>query len=906
MKTKEKILEGLTEKQREAVKSDAQYLRIMAPAGAGKTETITRKIVYLIAKAEPINSIVAFTFTKKAAKEMKDRLYERVGELLGVEKAEKLGEMFVGTIHSYCHEILTNNFNLENHNILDANQERAFISRHGWSLGFPRKGYNNYIEKFLRSVHVIYNELIPDSELKQYNIEFYNQYKKYEAKLAEQHYLTFGQVIKKAINKIEKNDGNIPNRAPLKHLIVDEYQDINPAQEKLIIKLTRQSNCYVVGDPRQCLYEWRGAKPKSFINFNEYFEDPDTVRIEENWRSSKIIIDLGNSVARNFEEPILRPPMKPPERIHPPEGKVAFTLHEDDEEEAGWIAQQIRDLKKNEVCNYSDIGILLRSVKTSADKILNQLDKEGIPYLVAGNTGLFRRSETEAMGRIFCWAADMHWQEDPYNPNNVTKDKELFDTAIEAWPEPIDSDIFIIFKEKLRDGVFSDLTSAYYWLLNELEVDSWRPEEDLNEAARLANLGRFNTLLTDYETPNRLGGQIVSWPGFLNGLAWFINLYARSAYEEQHLEEIKRDIEAVQVSTVHQAKGLEWPIVFIPALSASRFPSSMAGSSRDWLVNKELFDRDRYEGGLNSERKVFYVAVTRAKRGLILSSFEHLNTSAHLSPFTTEAGIDPVKSPKEPIIESFSVTSDNRDTGFKSLTASELLDYKRCPAAYRYGNIWGYQPGVAEELGFGNAVHHVLRSLYREIKNGEEPLEILPAILEEEFFLPFADSGTTKELKSQAKEAITWYINENRSILDKVEELEVKKEFMIDPRIIITSKMDKIITENGKTEIRDYKTTEANELSEKEGFEQLQLYALALEELGEEVNKVSLVFPMDNQIETFKGTDIDTADAKQWVNNSLQGLAKGEFPGMPETNKCSNCDYREICPFFKKEAEDNR
>mgnify|MGYP000031680853 CR=1 FL=1 len=170
---REEILEGLTEKQRKAVEEDAQYLRIMAPAGAGKTETITRKIVYLLAEGEPINYVVAFTFTKKAAKEMKDRLYQRVGELLGVEKAEKLGGMFIGTIHSFCHEILTDNFNLGNHDILDANQERAFISEHGWSMDFPKKGYNDHCEKFLRSVHVVYNELIPDSELKKKDPSFF-------------------------------------------------------------------------------------------------------------------------------------------------------------------------------------------------------------------------------------------------------------------------------------------------------------------------------------------------------------------------------------------------------------------------------------------------------------------------------------------------------------------------------------------------------------------------------------------------------------------------------------------------------------------------------------------------------------------------------------------------------------
>lgn len=330
----------------------------------------------------------------------------------------------------------------------------------------------------------------------------------------------------------------------------------------------------------------------------------------------------------------------------------------------------------------------------------------------------------------------------------------------------------------------------------------------------------------------------------------------------------------------------------------------MSGNPQDWLIGPDLFDREKYEGGENSERKVFYVAVTRAKRGLVLSTFEHLKNTVRPSPFLKEAGVEPVEATDDQKFQNLNIEEQAEKTSFKSLTASELLDYHRCPASFRYGNIWSYQPGIAEGLGFGEAMHHVLRNLYREIKEGKDPLERLPAILEEEFFLPFADNATTEELKEVAKEAIEWYVKDNKDSLGNIEELEVKREFMVDPRIIVSNKMDKIITEDGKAEIRDYKTTDISELTKKEGFEQLQLYALALEELGEEVDKVSLVFPLKEATRSLEKDEIDTESTKEWVEESLEGIAKGEFPGKPESNKCSHCDYQEICSFYYKEDKD--
>ena len=160
-------------------------------------------------------------------------------------------------------------------------------------------------------------------------------------------------------------------------------------------------------------------------------------------------------------------------------------------------------------------------------------------------------------------------------------------------------------------GAYPDLISMYYDLLNTLGYQRLDPQGP-EDAVALANLGRFAKLLTDFESVNRFGGVSGDWNQLLVWLCEYINAYATSAYDEQSPDDV-RGIEAVQIMTVHQAKGLEWPVVFVPALVDGRFPSGLAGKPQEWLIPRDLFDAEKYEGDLESERKLFYVAVTERK-----------------------------------------------------------------------------------------------------------------------------------------------------------------------------------------------------------------------------------------------------------------------------------------------------
>jgi len=206
-----KILDGppkLSADQKRAVLSKTRYNRIIAGAGAGKTETLTRRIVCLLSvEAVKPESIVAFTFTEKAAQSMKSRIYQRVGQICGQEATANLGEMYVGTIHAYAKRVLEDCFRYGNYTVLDDNQEVAFLMRHGWSLGVNNYGgsYAECCRTFLRTVNMVWDELLDEKQLEKRAPDFYRRMKHFEEILKEHRLLTFGRMIYEAVLNLRNN-----------------------------------------------------------------------------------------------------------------------------------------------------------------------------------------------------------------------------------------------------------------------------------------------------------------------------------------------------------------------------------------------------------------------------------------------------------------------------------------------------------------------------------------------------------------------------------------------------------------------------------------------------------------------------------------------------------------------------
>ena len=252
--------------------------------------------------------------------------------------------------------------------------------------------------------------------------------KKYEDLLKEHRLLTFGRIIYEAVLKLRQAPDTL---SKVKYLLVDEYQDINRAQAELIEFVGRNGGVFVVGDPRQSIYQWRGSDERFFSTFTEKFPDTLPISINENRRSGKRIVRNANKFADTFE----RTHYDHLDPTRAEDGFVAITSNETPDKEAAWLADQIQALMKaNGELKFSDFGVLTRSVSTSAGPLIDVFKVRRIPYIVGGKVGLFKRDEAQAVGRIFAWFwDDGFWTQDQYKWGEKITGEDLLSSALASW-----------------------------------------------------------------------------------------------------------------------------------------------------------------------------------------------------------------------------------------------------------------------------------------------------------------------------------------------------------------------------------------------------------------------------------------------------------------------------------------
>lgn len=891
----------LAKNQEEAVLSESNYNKIIAGAGAGKTETLTRRIVYLIlANGVEPSSIVAFTFTERAAQAMKSRIYQRVGEL-DPNKLKRLGEMYVGTIHAYVKRVLDDYFKFGNYDVLDENQEIAFLMRHGWDIGINKysKNYSESCQIFLRTVNMIWDDLLDRTKLETNVPDFYEKLLHYEYLLDKNKLLTFGRMIPLAVQKLIENPESLNG---VKHLFVDEYQDINRAQGDLIKIIGKNCEIFVIGDPRQSIYQWRGSDERFFDSFEENFKGTKTITFKENLRSGKRIVKNANKFTETFKKAYY----EHMEAIRKEDGFIGLVECEKPEDEAIWIADQIQDLVETRGLNYSDIGTLTRSVSLAARPLINVLKQRNIPYIVGGKVGLFKREEAQALGLIFAWFyMDGFWVEDQRKWDKQITGDNLLTTALYSWRSVyqynMPSDVELRLREIKADlnskrSLYKNFTSAYQDILVALGFENLN-YKDSNDVTIMANLGRFNNLLTDYETANRVGGRTPNWKKDLKGLCWYMNSYAASAYEEQPSEDI-RGIDAVQVMTVHQAKGLEWPVVFLFSTVDGRFPSKAVGRKLNWCgLPRDLFDASRYESDLEDERKLLYVAITRARDALIISYFKQMGKRMSRSQFIEDLDFSMVTSLERKALPIFPVDKlKNRDI-MLTLSASKITAYLRCPYMFLLRNVQRFQPGLNEATGFGNGVHYCLRRTLELLKTDEKlgPITAAAKAVDNDFFMPFASGKVFENYKNGARRSVINYASSFGDDLQRSTEVEYRIEFPVH-NATVTGRIDVM----SDLEVRDYKTLDYREgddsVSAKEAELQVRLYAAGLKSVGRAVNKGSIAF-LSSEVINIVPVDVSEIQIDRALKEAervVKGVYSKQFNPDPGEH-CNDCDMKNIC-----------
>lgn len=859
-------------------------------------------------KKTPPSSIVAFTFTEKAAQSMKSRVYSRVRLLGGDEICSRLGEMYVGTIHAYCARLLEDFFGYGGYSILDENQEMAYLHRFGWSLEIlPDKSHSQRCQIFRRNLNLAYADMLSQDLLKKRAIALATAIETYEKSLDAHRWLTFDRIIDLAVKKLETQPKKIDS---IRHLIVDEYQDINRAQERLIQLLSRDAQLFVVGDPRQTIYQWRGSDDRCFENFvtKETASTTDSFLIAENRRSAHAIVDVANAFANTFDG-VKYSPM---EAVREDDGGAYLVEMHSDLDEARWIAEQIRYYVNNSVCDYRDIGILLRSVNTSGPAFIDEFRRLNIPYIVGGKVGLFRRPEAQAVGKLIAWTngEDGFFQRNRWDFKNQIRGNALLNSGITDWCEIFSNETILealpdnleIWRNSVREGAFANFTEMYYELLNVLGYRHLDPD-NVNDAVVMANLGRFSTLLTDYESTVRLDGRKKNWSRDLKGFCWFMNSYANSAYEEQSSDDLS-SVNAVQIMTIHQSKGLEWSVVFEPAVVESRFPSSLMGQQGTWLVPEDLFERARYEGDLNSERKLMYVACTRTKDVLVVSYFTTMNgNSRRPGVFVTDGPLREKLehfSQTDPLpIHSLTRSSDSDEV--VTYATGDLIAYGRCPHMYRMNRIWGYKPGLKPLIGYGHTLHHCLREAADLMREKElDPVTGIAEAVSTYFYLPFVNSDRRAGMKDVAREKLINFAVKHEDDMHRICEVESRIEYPLEQATVV-GKVDVILHGDGGVEVRDYKTSDRVVSTDEAAF-QVCIYAQGLSMLGKSVKRGSIAYLEDASVVDVSVAHEDLESVMAKAEQCVKGIQNHDFPANSGEN-CEICDYQSICKYSTKAHE---
>lgn len=610
------FLDRLNEKQKEAVISKAGSVLVIAGAGSGKTAVLISRIIYLVTSLGiSFKKILAFTFTNKAANEMKSRL---------TNSFSNASFPWIGTFHSFCLRVLredidklgwTNGFT-----IVDEDDQisiiREMYTKHGLDKSFiSYQNCLNYVMT-LKTNEIHPSEAI-DELLDYIEVDSYNKkkeiisvaYSGYQKYLEENKMLDFEDLIKytKKLFSLRK-DILDKWKARFDYILVDEFQDTNSDQFEIVKMLANEKrNVFVVGDPDQMIYSWRGAHDGIFDDFKEYFEDISTIILDRNYRSTKQILDTANKLIANNKNRIEKNLYT--EQIGG--STVVFHNAANQDRESRWVVNKISALIETKKYRYSDFAILYRSNFLSRN-IEQELIRNHIPYYVFGGFKFYQRKEIKdviAYLRLISNNDDIsllricNVPKRQISENTLTKIKEyaysqkiaLFDAMleidkIEGLQERIKNAIkaFCDLIMNLKNQKFNSLTDMLDKVLD--SSGYLQMLKDSEEKNRIENISELKTALNQFEFKNP-NSSIIEY-------LQEISLYTSSD------DELKYTNNAVNLMTVHLSKGLEFKNVFIIEFNEGIFPSKKS-IEQNWI---------------DEERRIAYVAMTRAKENLFILS----------------------------------------------------------------------------------------------------------------------------------------------------------------------------------------------------------------------------------------------------------------------------------------------
>jgi DNA helicase-2/ATP-dependent DNA helicase PcrA len=906
-----------TESQRSAIEFSGGNLQLIACAGSGKTEVVARRVVRLLrpdgGKLEPRN-IIAFTFTDKAAAELKERIIRRVREELGQIPA--LAEMFVGTIHAFSLELLKSEApKYLKYEILNEVQQGLFLDRHsrqsGLTLCTDLQGIalRRYVDtqRYLAAMDILREADLDEKALK--GCSLLDGQGAYSALLDQRGYLDYSAILEASVDVLT-NDQDLRKRLAerLRYVIVDEYQDVNPIQEAIVWSLHELgAKVCVVGDDDQTIYQWRGSDVQNILTFEKRYPDVEPIFLVENFRSSEGIVGTARTfIAQNGNR--LAKEMKETGAQKYEVGDIVALAFDTPTEEARYIAETAKQLRGVAVrdddvergISWSDMAVLLRSVKANGEPIADAFEEAGIPYVIVGMANLFGTGEAKAARELFYFMASRPGVDETV-VRQAWRNASLGLDAADlrgAVRNASASRASLNEGDQNRFGLYS-IQRLFLKFLEDAGVREERVPEGRGEIV-FYNLGKFSQLISDFETIHYHSKPSEKYAAFAD----FLEYRAEDYYPEGWQDNQYANPNAVRIMTVHQAKGMQWPVVFVPALLRNRFPARKPGGRNVWhlLPRQGVQGQARYEGTIEDERRLFYVAMTRAQKFLHLTwapipgnshaqrSSEFWNdilvskwVKRRVSEYSARKRLSPVpRAGVANVVFSF----------------SDLKYFFECPYQFKLRILYGFNAPIHEALGYGKSLHDALAEVHARAIRGDiaEDSEV-KRLVATHLHTPYAYPKLRQKLEASAEMVVGKYLKDNRTLFDKIEFSEKQVEIPLDDGVTVNGRIDLVRRiDTGETTIVDLKSSDRAQ-PERVTETQLHTYALGYQELTGRRPEYVEIYELDQGKRKTRSVDDDfLIEVRVGVRRAADSLRNGNLAADPSPKKCTDCDYLGMCP----------
>ncbi len=945
------ILAPLNKDQKLAAGHDKGPLLIIAGAGTGKTKVITSRILHLmLEKGVSADQILALTFTEKAAQEMIER----------VDLAMPLGyeEVYIRTFHGFCDMVLKESgmeIGLDPSYRLISSLDACLLLRKNLfkfsldyyrPLGNPNKFLFSLLNHFSRlkdedilpSRYLQYAQKLVDEAKEDDDKEnaaktleiatFYNQYQNF---IRQQGCLDFADLIFYTLRLLEKRPSVLKKyQERFKYVMVDEFQDTNYAQSKLVHMLAAgHKNIVAVGDDDQAIYKWRGASLSNILQFEAKYSETKKVVLTQNYRSLQPVLDVAYEVIQNNNPYRLEVQEKLDKKLHSQSNEemkvqILHAGHFQDEVKA--VVDEI-EMLVGDGAKLEDCAILART-NSHLQPYVKELTQRGIPYSVSQTQGFFRAGvmkdvlallqflknpyDDVALIRLFSFPGFEIPFSEVLEVSQLAKNKQqqlwkYVKATSDQTQLPLPEvermkDAVAILKDLLdRRGRNSVGVTLNEFFLQTGYLKGLAEGGSEEQVKQIDYLQRFSQLVADFELEHD--------PESIDEFLEYIGLLEGSGSVPGSVEE--RSVSGVQLLTTHGSKGLEFPNVFVVSLVQNRFPSI---NRRDpFEVPEELVDEPLpTDKGVHlmEERRLFYVACTRAKARLYLSYSDKYEGSRKWKPsiFVEESResrhvetreVLPTKMIEEVKKKYVAQYPGERlqKTFPKKASFSQFSSFQRCPQQYRFRYLLRLPSPSSHAANFGSSIHNTLNAFYLTLQRGETVSLDLMRELYEKYWI---SGGYESIAHHNARRKRGWEILENFYAVNSqpfVVPAFLERGFTLKTDLgDVTGRIDRIDKlDDGTYEVIDYKTGTSKKGAKLDKDLQLSLYGLAARDLfGLKVSQLSLYFLEDNQKVSTTRSDEQLNQCADELKELFDEIRSSEFAPDPGF-ACSFCDYRQIC-----------